>query len=64
MDIRRLTRENEFYMGYPTKIQLISRKNGNQWYVNFPNALGETEECRINKVFTNGTEKYFQKERA
>jgi len=28
-------------MGYPTKIQLISRKKGNQWYVNFPNALAE-----------------------
>lgn len=28
-------------MGYPTKIQLISRQKGNQWYVNFPNALAE-----------------------
>ena len=28
-------------MGYPTKIQLIARKKGNQWYVNFPNALAE-----------------------
>lgn len=28
-------------MGYPTKIQLISRNKGNQWYVNFPNALAE-----------------------
>jgi antitoxin component of MazEF toxin-antitoxin module len=28
-------------MGYPTKIQQISRKKGNQWYVNFPNALAE-----------------------
>lgn len=28
-------------MGYPTKIQLISRDKGNQWYVNFPNALAE-----------------------
>lgn len=28
-------------MGYPTKIQLISRTKGNQWYVNFPNALAE-----------------------
>jgi len=31
----------ETIMGYPTKIQLISRKKGNQWYVNFPNALAE-----------------------
>jgi hypothetical protein len=28
-------------MGYPTKVQLISREKGNQWYVNFPNALAE-----------------------
>ena len=28
-------------MGYPTKIQLIARKKGQQWYVNFPNALAE-----------------------
>jgi hypothetical protein len=42
-------------MGYPTKIQLISRQKGNQWYVNFPNALaqalnfvkGETVEWTI-----------------
>ncbi len=37
MDIHRLGET----MGYPTKIQLISRKKGNQWYVNFPNALAE-----------------------
>jgi len=42
-------------MGYPTKVQLISRKKGKQWYVNFPNALaqamdfvkGETVEWSI-----------------
>ena len=28
-------------MGYPTKVQLISRVKGKQWYVNFPNALAE-----------------------
>ena len=28
-------------MGYPTKVQLISRQKGRQWYVNFPNALAE-----------------------
>ena len=33
-------------MGYPTKIQLISRKKGNQWYVNFPNALAEAMNFR------------------
>ncbi len=42
-------------MGYPTKIQLIARKKGQQWYVNFPNALaqamnfqkGETVEWEV-----------------
>jgi len=28
-------------MGYPTTIQLITRDKGNQWYVNFPNALAK-----------------------
>lgn len=45
-------------MGYPTKIQLISREKGNQWYVNFPNALaeamnfskGETIEWEIESI--------------
>jgi antitoxin component of MazEF toxin-antitoxin module len=47
-------------MGYPTKIQLISREKGNQWYVNFPNALaaamkfkkGETVEWEIETIKT------------
>ena len=42
-------------MGYPTKVQLISRPNNQQWYVNFPNAVaqalglrkGETVEWEI-----------------
>jgi hypothetical protein len=45
-------------MGYPTKIQRISREKGNQWYVNFPNALavamkfkkGETVEWEIETI--------------
>jgi antitoxin component of MazEF toxin-antitoxin module len=49
-------------MGYPTKIQLIARKdkNSNQWYVNFPNAIaqamdfekGETVEWTIESLKT------------
>ena len=31
-------------MGYPTKVQLISRQKGKQWYVNFPNVLAEAME--------------------
>ena len=26
-------------MGYPTKVQQISRKNSNQFYISFPQAL-------------------------
>jgi antitoxin component of MazEF toxin-antitoxin module len=28
-------------MGYPTTIQVIVREKGNQWYVNFPNAIAK-----------------------
>ena len=42
-------------MGYPAKVQLITRPNNQQWYVNFPNALamslglqkGETVEWEV-----------------
>jgi hypothetical protein len=37
-------------MGYPTKVQLISRQKGNQWYVNFPNALAEAMEFEKGEV--------------
>jgi len=33
-------------MGYPTKVQLISRPNNQQWYVNFPNALAQALDLR------------------
>jgi len=26
-------------MGYPTKVQLIQRKDSQQWYINFPAAI-------------------------
>jgi len=28
-------------MGYPTKVQLIKRKQSEQWYINFPAALAQ-----------------------
>ena len=28
-------------MGFPTKVQLIKRKNSEQWYINFPSALAQ-----------------------
>ena len=42
-------------MGYPTKVQLISRQDSQQWYINFPAAIagaleftkGETVEWVI-----------------
>jgi bifunctional DNA-binding transcriptional regulator/antitoxin component of YhaV-PrlF toxin-antitoxin module len=42
-------------MGYPTKVQLIDRKDSEQWYINFPAAIaramdfqrGETVEWFI-----------------
>ena len=31
-------------MGFPTKVQLISRQASEQWYVNFPSALAQAME--------------------
>jgi len=31
-------------MGYPTKVQLIQRKQSSQWYINFPSALAQACE--------------------
>lgn len=31
-------------MGYPTKIQLIKRKESAQWYINFPAAIAQAME--------------------
>ena len=31
-------------MGYPTKIQLIKRKESEQWYINFPAAVAQAME--------------------
>ena len=31
-------------MGFPTKVQLISRKNSEQYYINFPSALAQAME--------------------
>jgi len=28
-------------MGYPTKVQLIQRKDSEQWYINFPAAIAQ-----------------------
>lgn len=31
-------------MGYPTKVQIIKRKDYEQWYINFPAAIAHTME--------------------
>ncbi len=31
-------------MGYPTKVQLIQRKDSQQWYINFPAPIAQAME--------------------
>jgi hypothetical protein len=31
-------------MGYPTKVQLINRKDSQQWFINFPSAVARAME--------------------
>lgn len=31
-------------MGFPTKVQLIQRKQSAQWYINFPSAVAQAME--------------------
>lgn len=33
-------------MGYPTKVQMINRKNSRQFYVNFPSACAQMMDLR------------------
>lgn len=37
-------------MGYPTKVQLIERKESQQWYVNFPAAIAQSMEFTKGEV--------------
>ena len=37
-------------MGYPTKVQLIQRKDSRQWYVNFPSAVAQAIEFRKGEI--------------
>jgi hypothetical protein len=37
-------------MGYPTRVQLIQRKQSEQWYINFPAAIAQGMD------FTKGEE--------
>ena len=38
-------------MGYPTKIQLIKRKESEQWYINFPFSIAKAMEFEKGEVF-------------
>lgn len=37
-------------MGYPTKVQLIERKDSRQWYINFPSAIAGAMEFEKGEV--------------
>ena len=37
-------------MGFPTKVQLIKRKNSRQWYVNFPAQVAQALDLRQSEV--------------
>lgn len=37
-------------MGYPTKVQLINRKESQQWYINFPAAVAQAMDFRRGEV--------------
>ena len=37
-------------MGYPTKVQLIQRKESAQWYINFPAAVAAALEFEKSEV--------------
>lgn len=38
-------------MGYKTKIQLIQRKESEQWYVNFPTQVAQVMEFKRSEMF-------------
>jgi hypothetical protein len=37
-------------MGFSTKVQLIKRKNSEQWYINFPSAVAQAMEFSRGEV--------------
>lgn len=37
-------------MGFPTKVQLIQRKDSQQWYINFPSAIAQAMEFERSEV--------------
>ncbi len=37
-------------MGFPTKVQLIQRKDSEQWYINFPSAIAQAMQFQRGEV--------------
>jgi len=37
-------------MGYPNKVQIIRRKNCEQWYINFPSAIAQAMDFQRGEV--------------
>ena len=37
-------------MGFPTKVQLIQRKDSQQWYINFPSAVARAMEFQRGEI--------------
>ena len=37
-------------MGYPTRVQLIKRKQSEQWYINFPSAIAQAMEFERGEI--------------
>lgn len=37
-------------MGFPTKVQLIRRKESEQWYINFPSAVAQAMEFQRGEI--------------
>jgi hypothetical protein len=37
-------------MGFPTQVQLIQRKDSQQWYINFPSAVAQAMEFSRGEV--------------
>jgi len=37
-------------MGYKTKVQLIKRKQSEQWYINFPSAVAQAMQFQKSEI--------------
>jgi hypothetical protein len=37
-------------MGSPTKVQLIKRKQSQQWYINFPSAIAQAMQFKKGEI--------------